>query len=242
MNFGDLRRRDLDPLARCAGARPRARRAARRGTCRSPENVTSLPRASVSSIVPSMASTASAACFLARSARLGDVIDELGLRHGRSSLEGLGYCSTLTAVSDERHARLTADSRVRRSSKPRVCSLRSSVGTDLGRSAADALAAIAWLVTVGALPRRRAVLLFVAGYQGYGALAIAVGAAAAINLALSRRRSAGSVWTIDGDDVGERGLGARLDPAARPRCAAARASRSPGSATVMNATTPRGSR
>lgn len=41
---------------------------------------------------------------------------------------------------------------------------------------------IAWLVTVGAC-LLAAVLLFVAGYQGYGALAIAVGAAAAINLA-----------------------------------------------------------
>jgi hypothetical protein len=41
---------------------------------------------------------------------------------------------------------------------------------------------IAWLVTVGVC-LLSAVLLFVAGYQGYGALAIAVGAAAAINLA-----------------------------------------------------------
>ena len=41
---------------------------------------------------------------------------------------------------------------------------------------------IAWLVTVGVC-LLSAVLLFVAGYPGYGALAIAVGAAAAINLA-----------------------------------------------------------
>jgi hypothetical protein len=40
---------------------------------------------------------------------------------------------------------------------------------------------IAWLVTVG-ICLIGAVLLFVAGYQGYGALALAVGAAAGGNL------------------------------------------------------------
>ncbi len=40
---------------------------------------------------------------------------------------------------------------------------------------------IAWLVTVGVC-LVGAVLLFVAGYQGYSALAIAVGAAAALNV------------------------------------------------------------
>lgn len=43
------------------------------------------------------------------------------------------------------------------------------------------LSRIAWLVTVGVC-LVGAVLLFVAGYQGYGALAIAVGAAAALNV------------------------------------------------------------
>jgi hypothetical protein len=40
---------------------------------------------------------------------------------------------------------------------------------------------IAWLVTVVAA-LITALLLFVSGYNGYGALAIAVGASAAINL------------------------------------------------------------
>lgn len=40
---------------------------------------------------------------------------------------------------------------------------------------------IAWTVTV-AVCLLGAVLLFIAGYQGYGALAIAVGAAAGTNL------------------------------------------------------------
>lgn len=40
---------------------------------------------------------------------------------------------------------------------------------------------IAWIVTVAAC-LLVAVLLFVAGYQGYGLLAIAVGVAGAINL------------------------------------------------------------
>ncbi|MBA2349883.1 MAG: hypothetical protein H0V81_16515 [Solirubrobacterales bacterium] len=40
---------------------------------------------------------------------------------------------------------------------------------------------IAWILTVGACAMLT-VLLFIAGYQGYGALALAVGASAAINL------------------------------------------------------------
>jgi hypothetical protein len=40
---------------------------------------------------------------------------------------------------------------------------------------------IAWLVTVAAA-LITAILLFVSGYNGYGALAIAVGLSAAINL------------------------------------------------------------
>jgi hypothetical protein len=40
---------------------------------------------------------------------------------------------------------------------------------------------IAWLVTVAAA-LITAILLFVSGYNGYGALAIAVGVSAAINL------------------------------------------------------------
>ena len=51
-----------------------------------------------------------------------------------------------------------------------------------GTIRAMSLDRIAWAVTVGVC-LLSAVLLFVAGYQGYGALAIAVGAAAAINLA-----------------------------------------------------------
>ena len=43
------------------------------------------------------------------------------------------------------------------------------------------LSRIAWLVTVGTC-LVGAVLLFVAGYQGYGVLALFVGAAAAINV------------------------------------------------------------
>ena len=43
------------------------------------------------------------------------------------------------------------------------------------------LSRIAWLTTVG-ICLVSAILLFVAGYQGYGALSIVVGAAAAINV------------------------------------------------------------
>jgi hypothetical protein len=51
----------------------------------------------------------------------------------------------------------------------------------LGRSAAMTLSRIAWLTTVG-ICLVGAVLLFIAGYQGYGLLAICVGAAAGLNL------------------------------------------------------------
>ncbi len=43
------------------------------------------------------------------------------------------------------------------------------------------LSRIAWLITVAAA-LITALLLFLSGYNGYGALAIAVGASAAINL------------------------------------------------------------
>jgi hypothetical protein len=43
------------------------------------------------------------------------------------------------------------------------------------------LARIAWLVTVG-VALVTALLLLVSGYQGYAAVAVAVGASAAINL------------------------------------------------------------
>lgn len=52
---------------------------------------------------------------------------------------------------------------------------------DLGRLGAMTLSRIAWLVTV-ATCLVSAVLLFVGGYQGYGVLALVVGAAAAINV------------------------------------------------------------
>lgn len=57
-------------------------------------------------------------------------------------------------------------------------------GTAVGAGCQDArvsLNRIAWLVTVG-ICLLSAVLLFVAGYQGYGVLSLAVGAAAAGNL------------------------------------------------------------
>ena len=59
---------------------------------------------------------------------------------------------------------------------------RAGSSSATGTIRAMSLDRIAWLVTVGVC-LLSAVLLFVAGYQGYGALAIAVGAAAAINLA-----------------------------------------------------------
>ena len=48
---------------------------------------------------------------------------------------------------------------------------------------------IAWLVTVGAA-LVTALLLFISGYNGYGAVAIAVGLSAAINLIPEKRPSA----------------------------------------------------
>ena len=49
---------------------------------------------------------------------------------------------------------------------------------------------IAWLVTVGAA-LITALLLFISGYNGYGAVAIAVGLSAAINL-IPEKRPTGS--------------------------------------------------
>jgi len=51
----------------------------------------------------------------------------------------------------------------------------------IGQDATVGLNRIAWLLTVGAA-LITALLLFVSGYNGYGALAIAVGLSAAINL------------------------------------------------------------
>jgi hypothetical protein len=51
----------------------------------------------------------------------------------------------------------------------------------IGEDARVSLQRIAWLATVAAA-LITAVLLFVSGYNGYGALAIAVGLSAAINL------------------------------------------------------------
>jgi hypothetical protein len=51
----------------------------------------------------------------------------------------------------------------------------------VGRYDAMSLERIAWIVTV-ATCLLASVLLFVAGYQGYGLLAIAIGGAAAINV------------------------------------------------------------
>ena len=73
------------------------------------------------------------------------------------------------------------------------------------------LSRIAWLVTVGTC-LIGAVLLFVAGYQGYGVLALFVGAAAAINVAAERSTVTwrGSRRLGVDDDLGERGhLGLR---------------------------------
>ena len=49
---------------------------------------------------------------------------------------------------------------------------------------------IAWLVTVGAA-LITALLLFISGYNGYGAVAIAVGLSAAINLIPEKTRPPG---------------------------------------------------
>lgn len=51
----------------------------------------------------------------------------------------------------------------------------------IGEDAAVSFQRIAWLITVAAA-LITAVLLFVSGYDGYGAVAIAVGLSAAINL------------------------------------------------------------
>ena len=51
----------------------------------------------------------------------------------------------------------------------------------IGEDAGVSFNRIAWLVTVGAA-LITALLLFVSGYNGYGALAVAVGLSAAINL------------------------------------------------------------
>lgn len=53
--------------------------------------------------------------------------------------------------------------------------------TRSGRMQDVTLNRIAWLVTVGAA-LLTALLLFISGYNGYGAVAIAVGLSAAINL------------------------------------------------------------
>jgi hypothetical protein len=51
----------------------------------------------------------------------------------------------------------------------------------IGQDARVPLNRIAWLVTVGAA-LVTALLLFLSGYNGYGALAVAVGLSAAINV------------------------------------------------------------
>ena len=51
----------------------------------------------------------------------------------------------------------------------------------IGEDAGVSLHRIAWLVTVAAA-LVTALLLFISGYNGYGAIAIAVGLSAAINL------------------------------------------------------------
>ena len=56
---------------------------------------------------------------------------------------------------------------------PGLVGIREDAGVSFNR--------IAWLVTVGAA-LITALLLFVSGYNGYGALAVAVGLSAAINL------------------------------------------------------------
>jgi len=50
---------------------------------------------------------------------------------------------------------------------------------------------IAWLITVGAA-LITALMLFVSGYNGYGAVAIAVGLSAAINLLPEKTRPTGA--------------------------------------------------
>jgi hypothetical protein len=83
-------------------------------------------------------------------------IDELGLRHERRSL-----CSR-----DDFE-------RVEATSVTGPFPIREDAGVSFNK--------IAWLVTVGAA-FLTALLLFLSGYNGYGAVAIAVGLSAAINL------------------------------------------------------------
>jgi len=63
-----------------------------------------------------------------------------------------------------------------------ACEASSATGLlPIGEDAPVPLQRVAWLLTVAAA-LITAVLLFVSGYNGYGALAIAVGLCAAINL------------------------------------------------------------
>ena len=78
---GTLRGRDLDALAGARVARPRARRARRHGTCRSPRTSTSLPRAARPRRSPARRRPRAPASCLVSSARSRDLVDELGLRH-----------------------------------------------------------------------------------------------------------------------------------------------------------------
>jgi hypothetical protein len=59
----------------------------------------------------------------------------------------------------------------------------------IGQDAGVSFNRIAWLITVGAA-LITALLLFISGYNGYGAVAIAVGLSAAINLLPERRPTA----------------------------------------------------
>ena len=66
-----------------------------------------------------------------------------------------------------------SNGRTEASSVPGPVAIREDAGVSFNR--------IAWLVTVAAAAVT-ALLLFVSGYNGYGAVAIAVGLSAAINL------------------------------------------------------------
>jgi hypothetical protein len=61
----------------------------------------------------------------------------------------------------------------------------------IGQDADVSFNRIAWLITIAAA-LITAVLLFVSGYNGYGAVAIAVGLSAAINLLPDKTRSTGA--------------------------------------------------
>ena len=78
---GHARGGDLDALARARVDSGRAPRSLTRGTCRSPRPSTSLPRRSASSTVASTASTARAGLLLGQRGAVGDLVDQLGLRH-----------------------------------------------------------------------------------------------------------------------------------------------------------------